>query len=236
MQLFILQTFITLHSPFSFRPENDTSSCHDTDEKLQSLPSGHLPICGGSKSSISDLCISPSCKDILLLFTAAVFPDWGRCSRQSFCVVNCSVGVFVFKCLGIVPGWSARPWGTWLVFWLELNECPQNITCGQQRPMVSLALLHLAPCGRAKDHTQGFRCAKCTVFHSTVSSAWGKNCSPRDSVLPSRQSPFLDQIYPCLDLNESLSAGTCRLRWPDLCIKVQGSCSYLLRFLTTFKP
>ncbi|NWX45215.1 ARMC9 protein, partial [Steatornis caripensis] len=40
--------------------ENDTNSCHDRDEKLQSLPSGHPPICGGSRSSISDLCISPS--------------------------------------------------------------------------------------------------------------------------------------------------------------------------------
>ncbi|NXW43141.1 ARMC9 protein, partial [Nyctiprogne leucopyga] len=52
--------FITLHSPFSPRPENDTSFCHDRNEKLQSLPSGHPPICGGSRSSISDLCISPS--------------------------------------------------------------------------------------------------------------------------------------------------------------------------------
>ncbi|NXS28200.1 ARMC9 protein, partial [Pomatostomus ruficeps] len=44
-------------------PENDTSSCPDRDEKLQSPPSGHSPICGGSQSSSSDLCISPSCKD-----------------------------------------------------------------------------------------------------------------------------------------------------------------------------
>lgn len=96
MQLFILRTFITLHSPFSFRPENDTNSCHDGDEKLQSLPSGHPPICGGSKSSISDLCISPSCKDILLLLTAAVFLGWGRCLRPSFCVVGCFVVWYLF--------------------------------------------------------------------------------------------------------------------------------------------
>ncbi|OPJ85575.1 lisH domain-containing protein ARMC9 isoform B [Patagioenas fasciata monilis] len=48
------------HRTMCLMPENDTNSCHDTDEKLQSLPSGHPPICGGSKSSISDLCISPS--------------------------------------------------------------------------------------------------------------------------------------------------------------------------------
>ncbi|NXC01866.1 ARMC9 protein, partial [Orthonyx spaldingii] len=44
-------------------PENGTSSCHNRDEKLQSPPSGHSPICGGSQSSISDLCTSPSRKD-----------------------------------------------------------------------------------------------------------------------------------------------------------------------------
>ncbi|NWW08676.1 ARMC9 protein, partial [Oreocharis arfaki] len=43
--------------------ENSTSSCHDRDEKLPSPPSGPSSICGGSQSSISDLCISPSCKD-----------------------------------------------------------------------------------------------------------------------------------------------------------------------------
>ncbi|NWS60175.1 ARMC9 protein, partial [Chunga burmeisteri] len=43
-------------------PENDTNSCHDRDEKLQSLSSDHLPVYGGSKSSISDLCISPSAR------------------------------------------------------------------------------------------------------------------------------------------------------------------------------
>ncbi|NXB25757.1 ARMC9 protein, partial [Rhagologus leucostigma] len=42
--------------------ENSTNSCHDRDEKLQSPPSGPSSICGGSQSSISDLCISPSCK------------------------------------------------------------------------------------------------------------------------------------------------------------------------------
>ncbi|NWS76321.1 ARMC9 protein, partial [Crotophaga sulcirostris] len=52
-------SFITVHSPSSCRPENDTNSCHDSDEKLQSLPSDHPPFCG-SRSSISDLCISPS--------------------------------------------------------------------------------------------------------------------------------------------------------------------------------
>ncbi|XP_009576681.1 PREDICTED: lisH domain-containing protein ARMC9 [Fulmarus glacialis] len=48
------------HRTVYLMPENDTSSCHDRDEKLQSLPSGHPPICSGSRSSISDLCISPS--------------------------------------------------------------------------------------------------------------------------------------------------------------------------------
>ncbi|XP_009881649.1 PREDICTED: lisH domain-containing protein ARMC9 [Charadrius vociferus] len=48
------------HRTTYLMPENDTNSCRDRGEKLQSLPSGHLPICGGSRSSISDLCISPS--------------------------------------------------------------------------------------------------------------------------------------------------------------------------------
>ncbi|NWV15159.1 ARMC9 protein, partial [Ptilonorhynchus violaceus] len=52
------------HRTAYLMPENDTSSCHDRDEKLQSPPSGRSPICGGSQSSISDLCVSPSCKDV----------------------------------------------------------------------------------------------------------------------------------------------------------------------------
>ncbi|NXX94999.1 ARMC9 protein, partial [Centropus bengalensis] len=48
------------HRTAYITPENDTNSCHDSDEKVQPLLSGHPPICGGSRSSISDLCISPS--------------------------------------------------------------------------------------------------------------------------------------------------------------------------------
>ncbi|XP_050163803.1 lisH domain-containing protein ARMC9 isoform X1 [Myiozetetes cayanensis] len=48
------------HRTAYLMPENDTSSCHDRDEKLQSPLSGRSPVCGGSQSSISDLCISPS--------------------------------------------------------------------------------------------------------------------------------------------------------------------------------
>ncbi|NXU85321.1 ARMC9 protein, partial [Xiphorhynchus elegans] len=51
------------HRTSYLMPENDTSSCRDRDEKLQSPPSRHSPICGGSQSSISDLCVSPSCKN-----------------------------------------------------------------------------------------------------------------------------------------------------------------------------
>ncbi|NWW76759.1 ARMC9 protein, partial [Climacteris rufus] len=51
------------HRTAYLMPENDTSSCHDGDEKLQSPPSAHSPVCGGSQSSISDLCVSPACKD-----------------------------------------------------------------------------------------------------------------------------------------------------------------------------
>ncbi|NXE04830.1 ARMC9 protein, partial [Lophotis ruficrista] len=48
------------HRTVYLMPEDDTSSCHDRDEKLQSLPSGHPPICSRSRSSSSDLCVSPS--------------------------------------------------------------------------------------------------------------------------------------------------------------------------------
>ncbi|NXT30237.1 ARMC9 protein, partial [Syrrhaptes paradoxus] len=63
------------HPAFSFssRPENDTDSCHEREEKLQSLPNGHPPLCGGSRSSISDLCVSPSCKDSVTLSRTAGF-------------------------------------------------------------------------------------------------------------------------------------------------------------------
>ncbi|NXG46236.1 ARMC9 protein, partial [Psilopogon haemacephalus] len=48
------------HRTVSLMPENYTNSCHDREEKLQSLPSGLPPVRDGSRSSISDLCISPS--------------------------------------------------------------------------------------------------------------------------------------------------------------------------------
>ncbi|XP_023788740.1 lisH domain-containing protein ARMC9 isoform X2 [Cyanistes caeruleus] len=46
------------HRAACLMPEN--SSCHNRHEKLQSPPSGPSSICGGSQSSISDFCISPS--------------------------------------------------------------------------------------------------------------------------------------------------------------------------------
>ncbi|NWY66196.1 ARMC9 protein, partial [Erithacus rubecula] len=51
-------------------PENGTNSCHNRDEKLQSPPSGPSSICGGSQSSISDFCISPSCLSTCWAVTA----------------------------------------------------------------------------------------------------------------------------------------------------------------------
>ncbi|KAI1235914.1 hypothetical protein IHE44_0002005 [Lamprotornis superbus] len=48
------------HRTAYLMPENGTNSCHNRDEKLQSPPSGPSSICGGSQSSISDFCISPS--------------------------------------------------------------------------------------------------------------------------------------------------------------------------------
>ncbi|XP_021252767.1 lisH domain-containing protein ARMC9 isoform X2 [Numida meleagris] len=40
--------------------ENDTTSCHDRDEKPQSLLSGSPPVCARSSSGIADLCTSSS--------------------------------------------------------------------------------------------------------------------------------------------------------------------------------
>lgn len=73
---------------------------------------------------------------------------------------------------------------------LQLNEWPQKGTCGQQTPMVSLASLHLASCGSAKDQTQGFRCVKRTLQCALPR----EGAAVRDSALPNRQSPLLDQI------------------------------------------
>ncbi|NXG10326.1 ARMC9 protein, partial [Sakesphorus luctuosus] len=61
------------HRTSYLMPENDTTSCHDRDEKLQSLLGGHSPVCGGSQSSISDLCISPSCFTWLQTYYAYIF-------------------------------------------------------------------------------------------------------------------------------------------------------------------
>ncbi|NXQ48241.1 ARMC9 protein, partial [Catharus fuscescens] len=58
---------------YHLMPENSTSSCHNRDEKLQSPPSGPSSICGGSQSSISDFCISPSCFTWLQTHYAHVF-------------------------------------------------------------------------------------------------------------------------------------------------------------------
>ncbi|NXN85692.1 ARMC9 protein, partial [Bombycilla garrulus] len=54
-------------------PANGTSSCHDRDEKLRSPPSGPSSICGGSQSSLSDSCISPSCFTWLQTYYACLF-------------------------------------------------------------------------------------------------------------------------------------------------------------------
>uniref|UniRef100_A0A8C3KQ74 LisH domain-containing protein ARMC9 n=1 Tax=Calidris pygmaea TaxID=425635 RepID=A0A8C3KQ74_9CHAR len=67
------------HRTVYLMPENDTSSCHDRDEKLQSLPSGRPPNCGGSRSSISDLCISPSSVEVK---SSKVFSSGHRMDRS----------------------------------------------------------------------------------------------------------------------------------------------------------
>ena len=109
----------------------------------------------------------------MLLLTVAVFLDWGRRLGPSLCVVDC----LFFKCslgtgpLFVDPGAVCKTLGHTVGFWLELNEWLQKVTCGQQRPTVSLASLHLVSCASAKDRTQGFRRATYTVFHSVMSSA-----------------------------------------------------------------
>ncbi|NXH59617.1 ARMC9 protein, partial [Rhabdornis inornatus] len=61
------------HRTAYLMPENGTNSCHNMDEKLQSPPSGPSSICGGSQSSISDFCISPSCFTWLQTYYAYIF-------------------------------------------------------------------------------------------------------------------------------------------------------------------
>ncbi|NXH38020.1 ARMC9 protein, partial [Dicaeum eximium] len=74
------------HRTAYLMPENATSSCHNRDEKLQSPPSAPSSICGGRQSSLSDFCISPSCKDGLwmLFLIADIFLDWGSEFAQAF--------------------------------------------------------------------------------------------------------------------------------------------------------
>lgn len=112
--------------------------------------------------------------------------------------------------------------------WLRLNEWPQRAMCGQQTPMVSLPHSILLPV----DQTQGFPCVKDTLQCPLPR----EGAAARGSALANRQSPLLDQMYPCLDLNGSLSAGTCSLCWLYLSVRAEGSCSYLLRFATAFGP
>ncbi|XP_009982638.1 PREDICTED: lisH domain-containing protein ARMC9 [Tauraco erythrolophus] len=67
------------HRSVYLMPENDTGSCHDSDEKLQSLLSGHPPIHGGSRSSVSDVCISPSSVEMK---SSKVFSSGHRTDRN----------------------------------------------------------------------------------------------------------------------------------------------------------
>ncbi|XP_042651945.1 lisH domain-containing protein ARMC9 isoform X1 [Tyto alba] len=67
------------HRTVYLMPENDTSSCHDKDEKLQSFSGGHTPICSGSRSSISDLYISPSSVEMK---SSKVFSSGHRMDRS----------------------------------------------------------------------------------------------------------------------------------------------------------
>lgn len=139
----------------------------------------------------------------------------------------------VWKWPSVYRAWvSLQDLGSHSRLWLTLNEWPQKVRCSQQTPMVSLASLHLASCGSAKDQTQGFQCVKDTLQCPLPR----EGAAATDSALPNRQSPLLDQIHPCLDLNESLSAGTCRLFWLCLSVRAEDSCSYLLRFATAFEP
>ncbi|XP_057223161.1 lisH domain-containing protein ARMC9 isoform X2 [Malurus melanocephalus] len=77
------------HRTAYLMPENDASSCHDRDEKLQSPPSAHSPICGGSQSSISDLCISPSPVE---LKSSEIFSSGHRVDQHSPAVDALSSG------------------------------------------------------------------------------------------------------------------------------------------------
>lgn len=166
MQFFILQTFITLHSPFSSRPENDTNSCRDRDEKLQSLPSSHLPICGGSRSSISDLCISPSCKDILwrLLLTLAVFLDWGRHLGPSLCVVDCLGFLNVALELALWGGLQDLGARGWILVRAEWMATEGNVWSAETNGLTCLAPSCFLWKGQGSYPRH-------TVFHSTLSPA-----------------------------------------------------------------
>ncbi|XP_010128509.1 PREDICTED: lisH domain-containing protein ARMC9 [Chlamydotis macqueenii] len=67
------------HRTVYLMPEDDTSSCHDRDEKLQAQPSSHPPICSGSRSSSSDLCMSPSSVEMK---SSKVFSSGHRMDRS----------------------------------------------------------------------------------------------------------------------------------------------------------
>ncbi|XP_064313575.1 lisH domain-containing protein ARMC9 isoform X2 [Phalacrocorax carbo] len=105
------------HRTMYLMPENDTSSCPDRDEKLQSLPSGHPPIYGGSRSGISDLCISPSSVEMK---SSKVFSSGHRMDRsipaddnisssQSTGFIQDKVNGQSHRCLCVVLGFGPTP-------------------------------------------------------------------------------------------------------------------------------
>ncbi|NWT17834.1 ARMC9 protein, partial [Vireo altiloquus] len=68
--------------------ENSTNSSQDRDEKSQSSPSGSSSICGGSQSSISDLCISSSSPALLSQHILQVSLDCRLTIHISPCIAN----------------------------------------------------------------------------------------------------------------------------------------------------
>ncbi|NXR19826.1 ARMC9 protein, partial [Cinclus mexicanus] len=63
------------HRTAYLMPENGINACHNRDEKLQSPPSGPSSICGGSQSSISDFCISPSSRTAAFTWLQMYYAD-----------------------------------------------------------------------------------------------------------------------------------------------------------------
>ncbi|NWR47100.1 ARMC9 protein, partial [Regulus satrapa] len=109
------------HRTAYLMPENGSSSCHVRDEKLQSPPSGPSSICGGSQGSISDFCLSPSCKDGLWM------PFHLVADLVCIHICACAANPFLSSCSEFALAFTSKP---------KIPRTPDGQSCSPRKGKV----------------------------------------------------------------------------------------------------